>query len=154
MTDLPDPLSFWLGQVWLEGDNTAYSHDSNSYGPVPVNLIEGKAVCVTWPQEWNLSRFFSKLPTKDVPHRRATDKEFVEWTKQKREYKKHKMIQWCEERADTESREKKRREDAMREEKMKEYEARRKFWEQFINELEVVFIQEHASQPHKPTTTD
>jgi inner membrane protease subunit 2 len=28
------------GQVWLEGDNTAWSYDSNSYGPVPVNLIE------------------------------------------------------------------------------------------------------------------
>lgn len=64
------------------------------------------------------------------------------------------MIQWCEEKAETESREKKRREEAMREEKMKEYELRRKFWEQLVNELEVVFIQENASKTHKHTTTD
>lgn len=31
---------FSLGYCWLEGDNRPRSIDSNSYGPIPINLIE------------------------------------------------------------------------------------------------------------------
>jgi hypothetical protein len=30
------------GHVWLEGDNPSWSIDSRVYGPVPVNMVEGK----------------------------------------------------------------------------------------------------------------
>lgn len=33
------------GHVWLEGDNSARSLDSRSFGPIPYGLIKGRAVC-------------------------------------------------------------------------------------------------------------
>eukprot|EP00927_Polykrikos_kofoidii_P036442 TRINITY_DN30768_c0_g2_i1.p1 TRINITY_DN30768_c0_g2~~TRINITY_DN30768_c0_g2_i1.p1 ORF type:complete len:172 (+),score=30.49 TRINITY_DN30768_c0_g2_i1:91-606(+) len=35
--------------VWLLGDNSAASHDSRNYGPVPVGLLEGKVRLKLWP---------------------------------------------------------------------------------------------------------
>ncbi len=32
------------GHLWIEGDNGPNSRDSRSYGPVPVALVEGRAV--------------------------------------------------------------------------------------------------------------
>jgi len=37
------------GKVWLEGDNSAVSRDSRTYGPVPLGLVEGKIVWRIWP---------------------------------------------------------------------------------------------------------
>lgn len=37
------------GHCWVEGDNHAHSHDSNSFGPVAVGLIQGKATRIVWP---------------------------------------------------------------------------------------------------------
>ncbi|KAL9648425.1 hypothetical protein ABK040_014045 [Willaertia magna] len=38
------------GHVWVEGDNSASSVDSNMYGPIPMALIQGKVVCVVYPK--------------------------------------------------------------------------------------------------------
>jgi len=37
--------------VWVEGDNKdgMKSMDSNHYGPIPLNLVEGKLTHVIWP---------------------------------------------------------------------------------------------------------
>ena len=32
------------GQVWLQGDNLKTSRDSREYGPVPVSMLQGKAI--------------------------------------------------------------------------------------------------------------
>ncbi|KAF2760468.1 LexA/Signal peptidase [Pseudovirgaria hyperparasitica] len=39
------------GHVWVEGDNHEQnaSVDSNDYGPISLNLIDGKARAVVWP---------------------------------------------------------------------------------------------------------
>eukprot|EP00088_Acartia_fossae_P013247 TRINITY_DN16902_c1_g1_i1.p1 TRINITY_DN16902_c1_g1~~TRINITY_DN16902_c1_g1_i1.p1 ORF type:complete len:155 (+),score=8.08 TRINITY_DN16902_c1_g1_i1:34-498(+) len=37
------------GQVWLEGDHKAVSRDSNTFGAVPLNLVQGKLICRVWP---------------------------------------------------------------------------------------------------------
>lgn len=41
---------------WLEGDNTAASHDSWVFGAVPGELIEGRAVARYWPSPTVLAR--------------------------------------------------------------------------------------------------
>lgn len=33
------------GQVWLEGDNPSKSLDSREFGPLPMGLIRGRALC-------------------------------------------------------------------------------------------------------------
>ncbi|ESO99427.1 hypothetical protein LOTGIDRAFT_231076 [Lottia gigantea] len=37
------------GHCWVEGENRKYSIDSNSYGPVPIALLFGKASHIIWP---------------------------------------------------------------------------------------------------------
>ena len=39
------------GHCWIEGDNHANSIDSNNFGPVPLGLVQCKAVGVVWPNE-------------------------------------------------------------------------------------------------------
>jgi mitochondrial inner membrane protease subunit 2 len=38
-----------INHVWVEGDNRDKSLDSNSYGPLPMSLIQGKLTYVLWP---------------------------------------------------------------------------------------------------------
>jgi len=40
------------GQVWLEGDNTAVSRDSRTFGSVPLGLIQGRLICRVWPMDF------------------------------------------------------------------------------------------------------
>eukprot|EP01127_Copromyxa_protea_P018626 TRINITY_DN5900_c0_g1_i1.p1 TRINITY_DN5900_c0_g1~~TRINITY_DN5900_c0_g1_i1.p1 ORF type:complete len:250 (-),score=47.91 TRINITY_DN5900_c0_g1_i1:130-879(-) len=141
-----------VGQVWLEGDNTAWSLDSNTYGPVPVNLIEGKAVCVTWaqdfPHSWSENRFFTKLATEDRPHRRATDKEFVDWLNRKKEFKRQKMERLCEVKWELKTREKSQQEEKEAEHKALEWERLRKPWEQFGDEFDLLFLDAKEKTNH------
>lgn len=37
------------GMVWVMGDNRGNSADSRVFGPIPVNLIEGRAFVLVWP---------------------------------------------------------------------------------------------------------
>jgi len=53
------------GHVWLEGDNTNHSYDSNRVGPVPMGLIRGKATRIIWPpNRWNVLE-------RKIPHARV-----------------------------------------------------------------------------------
>ncbi|CAH0479743.1 unnamed protein product [Peronospora belbahrii] len=37
------------GKCWVEGDNSTFSDDSDSYGPVPLALIDSRVLAVVWP---------------------------------------------------------------------------------------------------------
>ncbi|KAM7467985.1 hypothetical protein LguiB_015547 [Lonicera macranthoides] len=39
------------GHCWVEGDNSASSFDSRSYGPIPLGLIQGRATHIIWPPQ-------------------------------------------------------------------------------------------------------
>ena len=38
-----------VGSVWLQGDNARNSTDSRDYGPVPEDMILGRAIARVWP---------------------------------------------------------------------------------------------------------
>lgn len=37
------------GHIWVEGDHTASSLDSNQFGPVSLGLVTAKATAIVWP---------------------------------------------------------------------------------------------------------
>jgi len=39
------------GHCWVEGDNHSKSVDSNEFGPVPLGLVQSKAIGILWPAE-------------------------------------------------------------------------------------------------------
>ena len=41
------------GHVWVEGDDASRSVDSNTYGPISKNLIQGKITHIIWPWKRN-----------------------------------------------------------------------------------------------------
>ncbi|KAG5037794.1 hypothetical protein AAZX31_07G139500 [Glycine max] len=46
-----DVIQIPLGHCWVEGDNTASSLDSNSFGPIPLGIIRGRVTHVVWPPQ-------------------------------------------------------------------------------------------------------
>ena len=42
------------GAAWVEGDNAQNSIDSNTYGPICLGLVVGKASHVIWPPGYRL----------------------------------------------------------------------------------------------------
>ncbi len=50
-TRMPDtgPVTLAEGEIFVMGDNRQFSHDSRSFGPVPVEDVIGKAFWVIWP---------------------------------------------------------------------------------------------------------
>ncbi|KAI1912087.1 hypothetical protein LOZ39_004460 [Ophidiomyces ophidiicola] len=52
-TDLTQPQMIPYNHIWVEGDanDTSKSLDSNTYGPISMNLITGRVVGVVWPWE-------------------------------------------------------------------------------------------------------
>ncbi|XP_022766232.1 mitochondrial inner membrane protease subunit 2-like [Durio zibethinus] len=44
-----DVLKIPEGHCWVEGDNSASSIDSRSFGPVPLGLVEGRVTHILWP---------------------------------------------------------------------------------------------------------
>ncbi|XP_057965155.1 uncharacterized protein LOC131155777 [Malania oleifera] len=44
-----DALKIPEGHCWVEGDNSASSMDSRSFGPIPLGLIRGKVTRILWP---------------------------------------------------------------------------------------------------------
>lgn len=53
------------GMVWLEGDNGAASTDSRSFGPVPLENLEGRVVFRYWPlvRRSSSARVASTMPS-------------------------------------------------------------------------------------------
>ncbi|PON51171.1 Peptidase S26A, signal peptidase I [Parasponia andersonii] len=39
------------GHCWVEGDNPASSMDSNTFGPVPLGLVQGRVTHIVWPPQ-------------------------------------------------------------------------------------------------------
>mmetsp|Transcript_97063 Transcript_97063/g.270078 ORF Transcript_97063/g.270078 Transcript_97063/m.270078 type:complete len:158 (-) Transcript_97063:96-569(-) len=37
------------GHCWVEGDNSRFSADSRSFGPVPMGLLDALVISVVWP---------------------------------------------------------------------------------------------------------
>ncbi|KAJ6629114.1 peptidase S24/S26A/S26B/S26C [Mycena sp. CBHHK59/15] len=56
------------GHIWVEGD-AFHSQDSNSFGPVPLGLVDSKLVCLIWPL-WRLGSL--KVPAIHSGHPRVT----------------------------------------------------------------------------------
>ncbi|CAG8538017.1 13495_t:CDS:2 [Acaulospora colombiana] len=52
------------GYCWIEGDDTFHSKDSNTFGPVPLGLINSKVTWILWP----FSRF-GRVPRIEKPER-------------------------------------------------------------------------------------
>lgn len=42
-------LEIQEGYCWVEGDNHGSSYDSNNFGPIPLDLIEGRVSLIVWP---------------------------------------------------------------------------------------------------------
>ncbi|XP_047238728.1 mitochondrial inner membrane protease subunit 2 isoform X2 [Girardinichthys multiradiatus] len=54
------------GHFWIEGDHHGHSLDSNSFGPVSVGLLHGRASHIIWPpKRWQ--RIKSSLPQNRDP---------------------------------------------------------------------------------------
>ncbi|KAG7394287.1 Mitochondrial inner membrane protease subunit 2 [Phytophthora boehmeriae] len=49
------------GKCWVEGDNPTFSDDSESFGPVPLALIDSRVVAVVWPPS-HMKLVRSELP--------------------------------------------------------------------------------------------
>lgn len=59
-TKLPFPKEYSIvlrNHIWVEGDNTFHSIDSNLFGAVSKGLVEGKVIAVLWP----LNRFMTNF---------------------------------------------------------------------------------------------
>ncbi|KIM29394.1 hypothetical protein M408DRAFT_67929, partial [Serendipita vermifera MAFF 305830] len=37
------------GRIWIEGDESFRSRDSNMYGPVPLGCVQGRVFAIVWP---------------------------------------------------------------------------------------------------------
>ncbi|XP_048841692.1 mitochondrial inner membrane protease subunit 2 isoform X2 [Brienomyrus brachyistius] len=54
------------GHFWIEGDHHGHSLDSNSFGPVSLGLVHGRASHIIWPpHRWQ--RITPSLPGGRVP---------------------------------------------------------------------------------------
>uniref|UniRef100_A0A5B7A4T0 Mitochondrial inner membrane protease subunit 2 n=1 Tax=Davidia involucrata TaxID=16924 RepID=A0A5B7A4T0_DAVIN len=46
-----DVLKIPEGHCWVEGDNSASSLDSRSFGPIPLGLVRGRVTNIVWPPQ-------------------------------------------------------------------------------------------------------
>ncbi|KAI3981934.1 hypothetical protein MKX01_018840 [Papaver californicum] len=49
------------GYCWVEGDNSASTLDSRSFGPIPLGLIQGRATHIVWPLQ-RFGKVEQKMP--------------------------------------------------------------------------------------------
>ncbi|CAF4803501.1 mitochondrial inner membrane protease subunit 2 [Pieris napi] len=54
------------GHIWVEGDHTGHTLDSNTFGPVSLGLVNARAICIVWPPErWQALE--AKIPNHRKP---------------------------------------------------------------------------------------
>ncbi|XP_019713217.1 mitochondrial inner membrane protease subunit 2-like, partial [Hippocampus comes] len=54
------------GHLWIEGDHHGHSLDSNTFGPVSLALLHGRASHIIWPPgRWQ--RIRARLPPNRAP---------------------------------------------------------------------------------------
>ncbi|CAK1541825.1 unnamed protein product [Leptosia nina] len=54
------------GHIWVEGDHTGHTLDSNTFGPISLGLVNARAVCIVWPPErWQA--LVAKVPEHRMP---------------------------------------------------------------------------------------
>ncbi|GMH18941.1 hypothetical protein Nepgr_020782 [Nepenthes gracilis] len=46
-----DAMKIPEGHCWVEGDNSASSFDSRSFGPIPIGLAHGRVSHILWPPQ-------------------------------------------------------------------------------------------------------
>ncbi|KAL9242394.1 hypothetical protein vseg_016396 [Gypsophila vaccaria] len=51
LPDTYDTVKIPNGHCWVEGDNSATSMDSRSFGPVPLGLAQGRVTHILWPPQ-------------------------------------------------------------------------------------------------------
>ncbi|KAK9706085.1 hypothetical protein RND81_07G103300 [Saponaria officinalis] len=51
LPDTYDTVKIPNGHCWVEGDNSATSLDSRSFGPVPLGLAQGRVTHILWPPQ-------------------------------------------------------------------------------------------------------
>lgn len=65
------PILVPEGHIWVEGDHTAFSLDSNQFGPISLGLVTAKAKAVVWPptrwQKINPELRYERLPINLLP---------------------------------------------------------------------------------------
>ncbi|KAI3954049.1 hypothetical protein MKW98_017873 [Papaver atlanticum] len=49
------------GHCWVEGDNSASTLDSRSFGPIPLGLLQGRATHIVWPPR-RVGKVEQKMP--------------------------------------------------------------------------------------------
>ena len=49
------------GHAWVEGDEPIRSRDSNTFGPLPLGLVDGRIDAVLWPH-WRFRRIHRSMP--------------------------------------------------------------------------------------------
>ncbi|KAF9821417.1 hypothetical protein IEO21_00663 [Rhodonia placenta] len=68
------------GHAWVEGDESFHTEDSNTFGPVPLALIESKLSFIVWPlQRWGpLHKHFAPDPAAPRNHAWRAEKAAVD----------------------------------------------------------------------------
>lgn len=61
-----DVVQVPVGHCWVEGDNTASSMDSKSFGPIPLGLIRGRVTHVVWPPQ-RIGAVKKSTPSQGLP---------------------------------------------------------------------------------------
>lgn len=67
-----------IGHVWLQGDNKLNSIDSRTYGPVPMALIQGRAIFKFKRTPYFIEFFSREIPFDEEEDNAATNKPLLQ----------------------------------------------------------------------------
>lgn len=61
-----DPIVVPEGHCWVEGDNSVFSLDSRSFGPIPLGLVHGRVTYIVWPPQ-RVGKVDKRIPREHLP---------------------------------------------------------------------------------------